>query len=156
MNDGAGLVGKNLKFDVSRRGDELLDQHARVAERGLPFALRALERVIEVGVPIDAMHALAAAAGHRLDQHRVADLVGFLLEKTGVLARTMIARQDRNAGLRHQRLGAVLEAHGADRFGRRTDEHDAGARAILGELRVLRQETVARMDALRPAPAAPR
>ena len=39
------------------------------------------ERVVEIGVALDPAHALAAAAGHRLDQHRIADLVGLALEE---------------------------------------------------------------------------
>ena len=44
----------------------------------LRLALRAFERGVELGVLVDAAHALAAAAGDRLDQHRIADLVGLL------------------------------------------------------------------------------
>ena len=58
------------------RGDIFLDQHARIAEGGLRLALRGFQRGLEVGVALDLAHALAAAAGHRLDQHRIADLVG--------------------------------------------------------------------------------
>jgi hypothetical protein len=60
----------------------------------------------------------------------------------------VIARHHRHAGLLHQRLGAVLQAHGADRGGRRADEDDARGGAGLGELRVLGEEAVARMDRL--------
>ena len=81
MNDIAVPVAEHLHLDVARRGDVFLDQHARIAERRLRLALRALERRLEIGVLVDAAHALAAAAGDRLDQHRIADLVGLLLEK---------------------------------------------------------------------------
>ena len=97
---------------------------------------------------VDTAHALAAATRDRLDQHRVADLVGLLLEELRVLQFAVIAGHDRHAGLLHQRLGLVLQPHGADRRWRRADEHDAGRRAGLGELRVLGQEAVARMDAV--------
>ena len=106
----------------------------------LRLALRAFERGLELGVLVDAPHALAAAAGHRLDQHRIADLVGLLLEKRRLLPLAVIARHDRHAGLLHQRLGAILQAHGADRRRRRADEHDAGLGAGLGELRHSRKE----------------
>ena len=78
MDRVAVRVGEHLHLDVARRGDVFLDQHARVAERRLRLALRAFERGLELGVLVDAAHALAAAAGHRLDQHRIADLVGLL------------------------------------------------------------------------------
>ena len=77
MDSVAVAVGKNLHLDVARRGDVFLDQHAFVAEGGFRLAHGSGERGLEIGVAVDPAHALAAAAGHRLDQHRVADLVGF-------------------------------------------------------------------------------
>jgi hypothetical protein len=59
----------------------------------------------------------------------------------------VIARHHRHAGLLHQRLGAVLQAHGAD-GGRRADEDDARRGAGFGELGALGQEAVAGMDRL--------
>ena len=106
------------------------------------------ERRLEIGVTVDAAHALAAAAGHRLDQHRIADLVGFFLEEFRLLPVAVIAGHHRHAGLLHQRLGAALEAHGADRRGRRADENDAGVDAGLREIGVLREKAVAGMDAV--------
>ena len=153
MDDVAVAVGEHLHLDVARRGDVFLDQHARIAERRLRLARRAFERGIELGMLVDAAHALAAAARDRLDQHRIADLVGLLLEELRVLPLAVIAGHDRHAGLLHQRLGLVLQPHGADRGRRRTDEHDAGRGARFGELRVLRQEAVAGMDAVAPARA---
>ena len=112
------------------------------------LALGGGERGFEIGVAVDAAHALAAAAGHRLDQHRIADLVGLLLEEFRLLHLAVIAGHHRHAGFLHQRLGAVLQAHGADRRGRRADEDDAGIDAGLREVGVLRQEAVAGMDAV--------
>ncbi len=142
-------VGEHLHLDVARRRDVFLDQHARVAERRFPLARRAFERGIELGVLVDAAHAFAAAACHGLDQHRIADLVGLLLQEFRVLLLAVIARHHRHAGLLHQRLGLILQSHRADRVRRRTDEHDARSRAGFGKLRVLGEEAVARMDALR-------
>ena len=142
-------VGKHLQLDMPRRRNIFLDQHAGVAERTFGLALRALQRRVEIDVPIDAPHALAAAAGDRLDQHRIADLVGLLFEEGRLLTLAVIARHDRHAGLLHQRLGAVLQPHGADRRGRRPDEHDARLGAGLREFGVLGEKSVARMDALR-------
>jgi hypothetical protein len=147
MNGIAVAVGEYLHFDMARRGDVFFDQHALVAEGGLGLAHGARQRRVEVGATIDAAHALAAAAGHRLDQNRVADLVGLLLEKYRLLPIAVIARHHRHAGLVHQRLGAVLETHGAHRRRRRADKDDTGIGAGLGKAGVLRQEAVAGMDA---------
>src|SRR4051812_23745504 len=152
MDDVAMAIGEYLHLDVARRGDEFLDQHARVAECGLSFAHRAFERGFELGMLVDAAHAFAAAARDRLDQYRVADLVSLLLEKLRVLQLAMIARDHRHAGFLHQRLGAILQAHGANCGRRRADEDNPRLSTGFGELRILRKKAVARMDALRAAP----
>ena len=76
MDGVAVAVGEDLHLDVTRRVDVFLDQHALVAEGRFRLALGSGERRLEIGVAVDPAHALAAAAGHRLDQHRIADLVG--------------------------------------------------------------------------------
>ncbi len=53
-------------------------QHARIAEGARRLALRGGERRVEILLPVDAPHALAAAARDRLDQHRIARLIGLL------------------------------------------------------------------------------
>ena len=150
MHDAAVRVAEHLDFDVARGGDEFLDQHAGIAENRLGFALRSLERGREVDVGVDAAHTAPAAAGDRLDQHGIADLVGLLLEEFGALIVAVIARRDGHARFGHQRLGRALQAHRAHRRGRRADEDDAGARAGLGEVGVLAEETVAGMEASAP------
>ncbi len=152
--DGVAVaIAKNLDLDVARREDVFLDQHPRVAE-GVPgFPLRGSQRIGEVRRSLDPAHALAAAAGHRLDQDGVSDRRRLRGEEVGLLAGAVIARHHRHAGFCHQRLRRILEAHGADGGGGRADEHDAGLRAGIREIRPLRQEAVARVDALGPARA---
>ena len=102
MHHVAVAVGKHLDLDMARREDVFLHQHARITEGVLRLALGALQRRIEIGRLLDAPHALAAAAGNRLDQHRIADLVGLLAQEVRILLRAVIARHHRHAGLLHQ------------------------------------------------------
>ena len=107
------------------------------------------QRGLEVGRRVDDAHALAAAAGAGLDQHRIADRRRpAACRNAGVLVVAVVAGHQRHAGLLHQRLRRRLRAHGADRGGRRADEDDAGRRAGVGEVGVLGQEAVAGMDRL--------
>ena len=147
MNDIAVLVGEDLNFDVPWRRNVFFDQHAAGAESRLSLADRRCKRGIEFVAPLDAAHPATAAAGRRFDQHRIADLVGLLLEEFAVLPFAVIAGHDRHARLLHQRLGAILKAHGADRRGRRPDKDQTGARARFGEVGVLGEKSVSRMDA---------
>ena len=106
----------------------------------------AFELGLEVGCFVDPAQSATAAARGRLDQHRIADLARPFLEKLGVLPFAMVAGHDRNAGLLHQRLGAIFEPHGADSRGRRTDEFNAGLRTRIGKIATLGQEPVAGMN----------
>src|SRR5271167_181791 len=100
-----------------------------------------------------AAHAPPAAAGDRLDQHRIADLVGLLAQELRVLVVAVIAGNDRHARALHQRLGRAFQAHGPHSNGRRANENDAGAGAAFGKIGVLGQESVARMQALGANPS---
>jgi hypothetical protein len=56
------LVAQHLDLDVARALDELLDEHAIVAEARQPLALGRLEAFAHVGLAPREPHALAAAA----------------------------------------------------------------------------------------------
>ena len=144
----AEAVGEDLDLDVARLQHVLLDEDAVVAERALRLALARGERGREVLALVDPAHALAAAAGARLDQHRKADLAGLAREQRRVLIVAVVAGRERDARLGHQRLGRRLRSHRADRRRRRADEDDAVGRALLGEGVVLGEESVARVNGL--------
>ena len=118
-------VGEHLDLDVARARDVFLDQHLVVAEARRRFALARRERLRELARRVDDAHALAAAARGGLEQHRIADAVRFFLQKFFGLFLSMVTGHQRHRRLLHQRLRRALAAHGADRRGRRADEHDA-------------------------------
>ncbi len=78
IDDVAVLVAEHLDLDVAGIDDELLDEHAVVAERGLRLRARARETFRDLVARSRDAHALAAAAGGGLDHHGIADLVGDL------------------------------------------------------------------------------
>ncbi len=92
-------VGEDLDLDMARREDVFLHQHARIAECARGLALRALQGGVEIRHLLDPPHPFAAAARDRLDEHRIADLVGLLAQEIRLLPGAVIARHDRNAGL---------------------------------------------------------
>ena len=85
-----------------------LDQHAVVAEAGGGLALAGGQRVEEGAGRFDHAHALAAAAGAGLDQHRIADGVGLRLEELRVLIVAVVAGHQRHAGFSISDLAADL------------------------------------------------
>ncbi len=101
-------VAQDLHLDVARALDVALVDEAAVAERRLRLARRGLDRRRELaGLAHDA-HAAAAAAGARLDEQRIADLVG-----------VGAARHDRHAGALGQLARRVLAAERRERGRRR-------------------------------------
>jgi len=144
----AVAVAEHLDLDVARPGQVFLHQHGVVA-KGVPgLAPRGGQGLGEFSGTRHHAHALAAAAGGGLEQHRVAHGVGGLFQRRFILVFAVVAGYQGHAGAFHQALGGGFRAHGRDRRGRRADEHDAGRGAGAGEGSVFRQKPVAGMDCL--------
>ncbi len=124
------------------------DEHAVIAEGGLGFGAGAGEPFRHLGTRMRDAHALAAAAGRRLDHHRIADLVRNFrgLFRIGDFAE--IAGNGRDIGCGRGLFGLDLVAHGGDGLGIRPDENDAGGLQRLGESLPLGQEAIAGMHGL--------
>src|SRR5439155_11284024 len=72
--DGVAVrIAEHLDLDVARLFDELLDEHAVVAEARARLVAAGAEAVEGLAVVEGDAQALATAAGARLDHHRVAD-----------------------------------------------------------------------------------
>ena len=74
VDDGAVMIAEHLELDVARALDVLLDVDVADAEGRFGLALRGLERLAQLRRGADDAHAAAAAAGHRLDDHREAEV----------------------------------------------------------------------------------
>ena len=80
VDHAAVLVGQHLDLDVPGSRDQALDEQGVVAERAARLAPGRGHGAGEVAGPVHRVHALPAAAGRRLDQHRVADSRGGLCQ----------------------------------------------------------------------------
>ncbi len=87
-------VAEQLHFDMARARQLALEVHRGVAERRARFRSRRAHRAGQVGRVGDGAHALAAAAGDRLDQQRIADR----------------GRRRRDRSIRHVRGEGILRA----------------------------------------------
>ena len=149
IDDVAVLVAEQLDLDVARLLDELLDEHAIVAEARQSLAPGRLEAVADIGFGPCQPHALTAAARRRLHHHRIADLGGNAHGMRGVGDLADEARHDADPGGLRQLFRFDLVAHRRDRRRRRADEGDAGGIARLAEAGTLAEKAVARMHRLR-------
>ena len=145
-------VAQQLRFDVAQRRNVLFEVNVAVAECGARFHRDAMERLVEVVGRIDHLNAFAAAAVHRLDQHRVTDLIGDFGGAFDVRQNAVASRYHRNFEPQRRVDRVRLVAHRFHAGDRRADEIDAVAAAQLGEARILRQKAdarVQRIDAVR-------
>ena len=94
----------------------------------------------------DRAHALAAAAGRRLDQQRVADALGRLDQRCVRLVVIVVAGGHGDAEARRELAAGSLVAHGPDGFRRWADPADPGLDHALGEVGVLGEEAEARVE----------
>ena len=148
MDDVAVAVGEHLDLDVAGVQHESLEEQGVVAECRAGLAPRTDQRGRQVRRFVHDPHALAAAAGRRLHQHRIADVACRCDQVFVGEAGPGDARHDGHAERRYGRLGGDLVTHGLDRLDRRSDEHDARRLQRSGEFGVLREEPVTRMDRL--------
>ena len=154
VDDVAVLVAEHLDLDVARVLDELLDEHAIVAEARLGLRAGRAEALLGLlGVEGDA-HALAAAAGRGLDHDGIADLGGDLDGVLGVRDLAEVAGHGRHLGLGGGLLALDLVAHGGNGARVGADEDDAGLLQRDRERLALGQEAVAGMHGLRAGRAA--
>mmetsp|Transcript_26613 Transcript_26613/g.77749 ORF Transcript_26613/g.77749 Transcript_26613/m.77749 type:complete len:459 (+) Transcript_26613:417-1793(+) len=143
VDDVAVRVRDELDLDVARLLDVALDEDAVIAEGCRSLALRQTKRLPRLRLVPGNAHALAAAAGRRLDHHREANLARDTGRLVGVRDHALKARDRGDASLCGEALGLDLVAHRVDRKGGRADEGHARRLHRLGEGCVLREEAVA-------------
>ncbi len=139
-------VADELDLDVARLLDKLLDVEPAVAEGVGGLGPGGHEERLELGLVAGHPHPAPAAAGRRLDHDREAGLARCGEPLLHTLHGAVGAGDDGDACLLHRLLGDGLVAHLRDRLGRRPDEDEVVVVADAGELRVLAQEPVARVD----------
>ena len=143
----AVFVAQELDFDVARPGDQFLDVEAAVAERALGLGPATLVGLLDLIGRRDDAGSASTAAGKCLDDHCLARSQGGeelprLLERR----RPVRSAQDRHVHFGRRRARPALVAEQFQDFRPRTDEGDPSLRAGSGEVGVLGQEAVARMD----------
>ena len=122
---------------------------AVVAKARPRLARRALEALAQLAVVVGDAHALAAAAGRRLDHHRIADLARDRDRRLGVRDHVEVAGHGRDAG-RARRVSstAILSPIAAIAAGVGPMKTMPASASAVGEAGLLRQKAVAGMHRL--------
>jgi hypothetical protein len=146
----ASRIRQHLHLDVARAVEQALEEQGAVAERPRGFAAAAGEGVGHLLTPGHPAHAAPAAAGGRLQHHRIAERVGL---RQGIVegVEGAAAGHHRDVQGLGELAGAHLVAEQRQRLGRRADEGETGLGAAGGEFGILRQEAVARVHAVAAA-----
>ncbi len=150
VDDLAVGVREDLDLDVAGAEDRPLDEHPGVAEGALRLAHRCGERLGQVVADVDAAHPAPAAAGDGLDEDREADLVRGREQGVGVVGGLGRLQHGQAGPLRGGDGGDLVAGHLQHVRGR-PDERDPGLLAGGGQVGVLGQEAVARVDRVRAA-----
>ncbi len=130
-------VREQLHLDVARALEVALEIERPVAERADRLALSGFERLVELARRAHDPHAAPAASRCGLHDEREADLLRRALG------------QRRHARLARDPLRRELVAAEPQRLRRRPDPREPRSLDRLREVRVLREEPVARMDRVR-------
>ena len=146
MDSVALSVGDDLDFDMAWAGKIFLDIDRVVAEGGPGFGPRHLEGIGDPRCVFNDLHAATTAACCRLHDHGITDLARDLLRFLNRLDRAVRSGHHRDARGLHRIFGCYLVTHRRDGIRRGADEGQAVFLDDSGEARILRQESVARMD----------
>ena len=145
-DDVAVLVGEALGLDVARLVEELLDEALAAAEGRDGLADGRLVELGDLLHRVGDLESATATAVDGLDGDRQAELLGEGDDLVGVLDRVVGAGGQRGIGLDGDVLGLGLVAQRVDGLGARADPDQPGVEDGLGEVGILREEPVARVD----------
>ena len=150
-DSGPAIPEEHLHLHVTGLSQILLEEEVGVAEIRAGHGPRGLKRFGQVFGSVHARHADPPAAGGRLEQHRIPEVRRNLAGLIHGTEDAIDALGDGHAGLRHRSTRGHFVARDRDRLGRRADEHDPRLRATHREVRLLRKESISRMDRVRPS-----
>ena len=148
MNNVAMPIGHDLKLDVMRIDDELLDIDLLVPESFLGFVPRVVKRRLKAWLIMRGSHAAATTTSSRFNHHRVTD---FLRGLDGLILRfdySLASRRHGHASFVREDARGVFVTHGLHRARRGSDKLDVAAFTDFGEMRVLGKKPVAGMDGI--------
>ena len=148
MDDIAVFVAHDLDFDVFRIDDAFFQINFIVAKSQFGFRFGAVVGIAEISHAVDHTHTAAAAAVDSFQHDREADLFSEFFDFCIIHDRAVAARDVLDTGLLRLDTGIDLIAEHDEVFNFRTDEDNAFFFTAFGQVRIFRQEAVARMDGI--------
>ena len=148
VDDIAVFVAHDLDFDVFRIDDAFFQINFIAAKSQFGFRFSTVVGIAEIGHAVDHTHTAATAAVDSFQHDREADLFGKFFDFCIVHDRAVAAGDVLDTGLLRLDAGIDLIAEHDEVFDFRTDEDNAFFFTAFGQVRIFRQEAVARMDGI--------
>jgi hypothetical protein len=141
------VIGQHLELDMPRPVEKFLHVDLVVAEGSLRLGSGHADGMQQRRFAVHDPHATATTATRGLDDHGKADITSNTEEVVGLVSeRTVGSRNAGHTGGLHRADRRDLVAHQPDGLGARANEGKAALLDTLGEVSVLREETVAGVD----------
>lgn len=148
MNDVSPRIPQNLKFNVMRVFDKFFNVDSTVAKGFLRFAAGGVIPLHQRNVVVRHAHAASTTSGDRLDHDRIPNLFGNLLGVLLVFHEPFGAGRRGDAGLFREVAADRLIVQCVHSRRSRPDEPDVAALANVGEVGILAQKSIARMNCI--------
>ena len=146
MHDTAVLVTKDLKFNVVRVNDKFLDVNRTVSKCLLGFHAGGVVSLHQTAFVAGNAHATTATTGDGFDHYWKTNFAGDAEGLGFGIDRAVATRRDRHTSLAGAVAGGIFVTHKANRLRRGTNKLDVATGANFGEVRVLRQKSISRVD----------
>ena len=144
------LVRQDLNLNVLRLPNKPLQKHRPIPERPLCLGLRLLQQRLQIRLLADHPHPSPTTAKRRLDDQRKTHLARNLKRLFPIRYRLICPLQNRHLQLPRHLSRSRLVTHPLQHFRFRPNKSNARLRARSRKLRILRQETISRMDRIHP------
>src|SRR4029453_13580034 len=151
MNHVSVTIGDNLKFDVMRIDDELLDVNLFISESFLRLVTGAMKGRFKAWFIMGHAQPAAASASGGFNHHRVTDSLCDLDRVALCLDNSVASRCHGHAGFPRENTSRVFVTHRLHRAGGGPDELSVAVLTDFCEMRILRQKPVAGMNRINVA-----
>ncbi len=149
MNDVAMRIAEHLHFEMTGMLYQSLQHKPVIVECVFGLSARCRKLIAKLAGASDRSNPPATSTAHRFNEEGETKLPGLNPKPLVGLILSKIARHARHTCRLHQRLCGGFVAHLPDDIGGRAYEDNSSQLARLGEVRVFREEAIARMDGVR-------
>ena len=146
MNDISILISHDLNFDMMRILNIFFNIN-RIIAKGCPcFGLRQTESSFHLFFRTYQTHTFSSTSRKCFQHNRIANFISYLLHFINALYGCFGSGHNRQSCFPHNLTGLRLDPHFGNNIRTRSDKNHSLFFATAGKIRILRQETISRMN----------